>query len=759
MADPPAPPERPAGAALNPAQAEAVAHPGGPLIVFAGAGSGKTRVITYRIANLVATRRVPPYRILAVTFTNKAAQEMKHRLDGLLGAGVARDLWMGTFHAVCHRLLRRYHEEAGLVSGFVIYDETDQKAVMRRTMEELDLDEKRHAPQKILGRIHREKQQARGPGEMAVKTPYDDVVRRCFEIYQRRLGEAGAVDFEDLLLAVLRLAEDGEGPAGAQLRARFEHVLVDEFQDVNHVQYRLVRAFGDHSRNICVVGDDDQSIYRWRGADVRNIRGFVADYPDAKLVKLEENYRSSANIVGAALGVIRPARRRQPKELWTANRAGEPVTVVAAQGERDEAGWVVEQIERRIARGTSPREMAVFYRVHAQSRVLEEAMRAAGLPYQIIGGQKFFERAEVKDLLAYLRVVANPRSDVDLLRIINVPPRKIGAKSIEHLLALAGERRCSVYEAIAPLCERGGVPPAAARSLSALRAMFEELRREAATGSVRDLAERVLETSGYAAALHAQDSAEGDARLDNLHELLGSMLEYEQEQAEADEPATLVGYLSRVSLVADVDALQDAPRLAMMTVHAAKGLEFDVVFVTGMEEDLFPLRSMSADEDDFAEQLEEERRLCYVALTRARRELFVTHTVLRTIYGQIRYNEPSRFLEDLPAKHVRAVSTETLGRPPGSWGAPRERAGPRPALRPDPAGSGARGERYVEREPDADAPAAAAFGVGARVRHARFGVGVVQRLELRAGGGEATATVAFPGTMPKRIKVSFLAPA
>ncbi len=641
---------------LNPPQEKAVLHAEGPLIVFAGAGSGKTRVITYRIANLVRQHRVPPWSILAVTFTNKAAGEMRARLQRILGPEQTKQLWIGTFHAVCVRLLRRYHERAGLGPAFVIYDDADQKAVMKRVLKELDLDDRRYPPAQMLARIHHEKQEGRGPDEMAASDYAGEIAQRCFVEYQRRLGEANAVDFEDLLLHGLRVAES-DSEEGEHLRGRFRHVLVDEFQDTNLVQYRFVRALSRARRNICVVGDDDQSIYRWRGADIRNIRGFTSDYPDATLIKLEQNYRSTGNVVRAALGVIRPSRERQPKELWTANEDGDPVSVVHCASERDEAQYVVDGVRAALGAGVSARELAVFYRVHAQSRVLEEAMRGDGVPYQIVGGTKFFERAEVKDLLAYLRLVVNPKSDVDLLRIINVPARKIGGKTIERLLATAAGLGVTAFEAIPNACRAPDVSKAARHSLMGFYDMIQSFVRAAPTAPPRELAEQLLTESGYAESLQAQDTAEADARLDNIKELFGSIGEYEEDAANAGEEATLAEYLARITLQADADTLEDVPRVPMMTVHAAKGLEFDSVWLTGLEEQLFPLRGQDPEERD---ELEEERRLAYVAITRAKKRLFVTHTNQRTIYGRLRYNQASRFLADLPPAAQQRAATRAF---------------------------------------------------------------------------------------------------
>jgi DNA helicase II / ATP-dependent DNA helicase PcrA len=782
---PPEPNARSAAAALeelNEPQARAAGHVDGPLLVFAGAGSGKTRVITYRIANLVAVVRVPPYRVLAVTFTNKAAGEMRHRLQGLIGEEVTRDLWVGTFHAVCVRLLRRYHEAAGLERSFVIYDDSDQRAVMARVLKELDLDDRRYPPRQLLARIHREKQEARGPDDFRPEGYVDDVVGKCFHAYQRHLKDANAVDFEDIILRIVQIVEDRESPVAAELRRRFRHVLVDEFQDVNMAQYRLVRAFAGESQNLCVVGDDDQSIYRWRGADVRNIRNFRRDFPAATVVKLEQNYRSTGNIVRGALGVIRPAKDREPKELWTARQEGEPILVVAAENERDEAAWVVDRIKTLIGRGVSPRDVAVFYRVHAQSRVIEEVMRAERVPYQIIGGTKFFDRAEVKSLLAYLRVISNPRSDVDLDRIINVPPRKIGATTVERLRAKADERRTSLYDAIEPLCESGEVGTAAKKSLLAFRDLLQRLMGEARTASPRILAEEVLEQTGFGKALEQEDSAESDARIQNLQELLGSIAEYEMEMAAAGEEGTLAGYLERVTLASDADQLADTPKVPMMTVHAAKGLEFHAVFVTGMEEEVFPFRGLDPKQ---ADELEEERRLAYVALTRARELLYLTHTQRRMIFGTTRYGIPSRFVADLPKSILRPITTDSARQMFGGFERRVDRAGPtfqrsrepwshpfnepgegssRPAafraqssgLRPrndaPPPPLRSPGERYVEHDAT-DEGEGGVIRAGARVRHEKFGAGTVVSVDH---GDDPIATVRFSGRGEKRIKLSFL---
>jgi DNA helicase-2/ATP-dependent DNA helicase PcrA len=773
---PPDEPEPPAPLPddLNEPQLQAVAHVDGPLLIFAGAGSGKTRVIVYRIANLVAVHRVPPYKILAVTFTNKAAGEMKRRLEGLIGPDVAKDLWVGTFHAVCVRLLRRYHDAAGLGRSFVIYDDGDQRTVMNRVIKELELDDKRFPPRQVLGRIHHAKQEGKGPEDVEREGGFmGNVLAKCFEAYERHLKAANAVDFDDLLLHVLRIVEDPKSLPGDEIRARFRHVLVDEFQDVNQVQYRLVRALSAGTQNLCVVGDDDQSIYRWRGADVRIVRGFRRDFPDATIVKLEQNYRSTSNIVKAALGVIKPAADREPKELWTANKDGDPIAVVACENEHDEAAFVVERIRELVHKGVSPRDVAVFYRIHAQSRVLEEVMRAERVPYQIIGGMRFFERAEIKDCLSYLRVVANPKSDVDVLRIINNPPRKIGESTIEKLVEAADMRHVSLYEALGPLADGGALASQARNAILRFRDLLQALMALAADASPSELAAAVIERTGYAAMLEADDSAEAETRLQNLSELVGGIQAYEDEAAAEGEEGSLNGYLERVTLSSDVDALEDAPRVAMMTVHAAKGLEFEAVFLTGMEEELFPFQSADPKR---GEDFEEERRLAYVAVTRARRKLTITYAGRRTIFGNMRYGLASRFIGDLPKAALRHDMTASqkihrggraeaslgglggLGaRARAAWSHPQERAaatmrdharaaaGAAPAREP--------GERYVEH--DGDDGGRGGIEVGARVEHRTFGVGVVQGVDP---GADPVVTVKFSGYAPKRIKAQFLKP-
>jgi len=761
-------------AELNSPQADAVAHTSGPLLVFAGAGSGKTRVITYRIANLVACARVPPHRILAVTFTNKAAGEMRDRLGRLLGDELARELWVGTFHATSAKLLRRHGEALGLPKNFVIYDTDDQKAVVNRALRALDLDEKRYPPRQCLARIHKEKQELRGPDEMEDGDPW---IVKIYRAYDEQLRAANAVDFEDLIGLMVRLLEENPAGAGDALRRRFDYLLVDEFQDTNAAQYRFLKAFVRDHRNLCVVGDDDQSIYRWRGADVRNIRGFKHDFPDAHVVKLEQNYRSTARIVRAALGVIERSRERVPKDLWTANAAGAPIDLVATRDERDEAAHVVATIQEARARGVDPKEIAVFYRVHAQSRVIEEVLRAANVPYQIVGGTKFYERAEIKNALAYLRVLTNPASDVDLLRVINTPARGIGATSLERLVAFADAERVSLSTALGQLAEPRGVGAARAKAvglgtaagkLASFHEMMAGLRAKVGAERPSDLLGEVLERTGYLIALRAENTAESEARLENLAELKSSLFDYEQEAAAAGEPASLEGYLERVSLQSDVDGMKDASRVTLMTVHGAKGLEFELVLLTGMEQDMFPYRGMNPSGDH---EVEEERRLAYVAITRARSRLVITHADTRQIFGTTRLGGPSPFLAEMPADTVAVKATagrsasavgrfidrdDAYGQARRPWQHPQataRHAPAAPAVEP--------GERYVDREFFADSGSGAEEGGvglhrGARVVHAQFGEGEVRSV---VQASEPAVVVAFPGRGEKKILARFLRPA
>jgi len=773
---------------LNEPQIEAVEHVNGPLLVFAGAGSGKTRVITFRIANLVANHQVPPYRILAVTFTNKAAGEMRERLDRLLGHDLARDLWVGTFHAVCARLIRRHHAAVGLTKSFVIYDDADQKGVVNRIVKEMELDDRRYPPRVLLSTIHKHKQEGNTPADVERNSYVDDVVVKVFEAYEKQLRACNACDFDDLLLHVLRLVELPEGEseaaeAGRSIRAQFRHVLVDEFQDTNAVQYRLVSAMVRDHGNLAVVGDDDQSIYRWRGADVRNIRGFSRDFPAARVVRLEQNYRSTARIVRAALAVIQPSKQRVPKALWTQNSDGGMVEVRAASDERDEAAQVARIVQTLLTEeGWTRREIAILYRTHAQSRVLEEAMRASRVPYKIVGGLKFFDRAEVKDLLAYLRIVSNPQSDVDMLRVINVPARGIGGTTVERLQATATTNSHSILETVRRVANGeldAGVGTGPRKKIQTFVQIIGTLAREDAAGLLpSELAEKALEVTGYQSALEAEDTEESDTRLQNLYELVGSIRDYEEAARAEGTTPSISGFLEKTALVTAGDENRGkrekgAPKptspddvVTLMTVHAAKGLEFRGVLITGLEDELFPYKGFRAGSEDDApvsltmlsaeeEDLEEERRLAYVAITRAKEKLTLFYATQRTLFGQTRYNRPSRFLRDLPQDVVDHIANArrdipirqgwgSAPPPSTSFSANRPRTPFQHPMAP-PAGkeparvSIAEGERYVVLDPDTEGGDVRRGGV---VRHKRFGEGSV--LDI-VEGAEPKVVAEFPG--------------
>jgi len=554
---------------LNSRQREAVVHEGGPLVVFAGAGSGKTRVITFRIAHLITTHDAAPWRILAVTFTNKAAGEMRERLLGLLGEQGAA-VQVGTFHATCARLLRRHGESFGLSKDFTIYDDQDQLALVKRVLRDLGLDEKRYQPKAMAGRINRAKQEVQGPADIETPDTYSEVVRRVYTTYEERLQQAHALDFGDLIYRTVRALESDESFREAVV-GRFSHVLVDEFQDTNHAQFRLVQLLSEGHRNLCVVGDDDQSIYRWRGADRRNILDFRASFPDATLVKLEQNYRSTQRILRAANAVIVRNTDREPKELWTDNPEGDAILVVRTMDERDEARLVRRGVRELISQGHRLCDVAVFYRTHAQSRVIEESLRSANISYRIVGGMRFYDRAEVKDLLAYLRVMINPADDMSLLRIINTPSRGIGKTTITRLLDSAAEQTRTLSDLLDDELTLAQFGSAARKRLSAFAGLMSGLR-------LGEIGAELVNQSGYAEMLKHDDTPEADARFQNIQELVASMDEFEREHTES----TLADFLENVTLHTSADEAAGGDRVTLMTVHAAKGLEFPVVMVTGL---------------------------------------------------------------------------------------------------------------------------------------------------------------------------------
>ncbi|WP_217915851.1 ATP-dependent helicase [Miltoncostaea marina] len=690
---------------LNPPQREAVLHGEGPLLVLAGAGSGKTRVLTHRVARLIGEAGVRPEAILAITFTNKAAGEMRERIGRLVGPR-ARAIWASTFHSACVRILRVEAPAAGYARDFSIYDADDQLRLIRRCLVEEEIDPKRTPPRAVQARISDAKSLLQGPEEMAAMAGSfaDEVVARVYRRYAEALRANGAMDFDDLLMVTAQLLEE-DAAVRARWQSRFEHVLVDEYQDTNHAQYRLVRVLAEPQRNVVAVGDDDQGIYSWRGADVRNILDFERDYPDAHVVALEQNYRSTGTILRAANAVVERNPHRHPKRLWTDLGDGEPITVMACRDEHEEARVVAAEIDRAVGRGASLSEVAVFYRTNAQSRAIEDQLVRRAVPYAVVGGPRFYERAEVRDLLAYLRVVANPADGVSLARMLGAPKRGLGPGCVAKLEAFAAARETPVSEGVLRPDEVPGLPPGQRATLAATGALLADVRQRAEAGAPLDrILEEVLERSGLRDALEREGTFEAQGRIENLEEMVRVAAEYDA----SEEQATLAGFLEGIALQADADLVdQSTGAVTLMTIHNAKGLEFDTVLITGLEEGLFPhIRS------DTREALEEERRLFYVGLTRARRHLMLTHADSRAMHGGRDYRLPSRFLGELPA--------DALREPAGGRRSRGHLAG-----MPADGGGGWRSGPPAPRVP--------ALATGDSVLHATFGEGVVTAIE---SGGE-----------------------
>jgi DNA helicase-2/ATP-dependent DNA helicase PcrA len=694
-------------AGLNPSQREAVTLPDGPALVIAGAGSGKTRVLTSRIGYLLAEGRARPHEVLAITFTNRAAAEMRERVDQLVGA--SRGMWVMTFHAACGRILRREADRLGYRSNFTIYDQADQVRVVRACLEELGRDPKRFPPRGIHSRISSEKNRLVSATQFRenIGNFFEQVVADVFELYERRLHASNAMDFDDLLVRSVELLESFDD-VRERWQGAFNQLLVDEYQDTNHAQYRIVRLLSDAHRNVFVVGDVDQAIYTWRGADIRNILDFERDFPDARVVRLEQNYRSSQRILDAANAVIENNAGRIEKRLWSDLGAGEPIRVIEAEDEHDEARIVAARIGGLLEGGASASDIAVFYRTNAQSRVLEDLLVRHGVPYQVIGGPRFYERAEIKDAMAYLSVLDNPTDEINLRRIINQPRRGIGDASVDRLAATAGFGGRSLWNALEDP-EAAGLATASARSVRAFRGLMDDLRDRAVELPVGDLLELLLERTGVIELLQAERTIEATGRIENLQELVGVAREY---VARSEEPS-LAGFLQEVSLTADADALaadeNGSGRVTLMTLHNAKGLEFDAVFVIGMEQNLFP-HARSIEEAN----IEEERRLCYVAITRARRELALVYARQRTLFGARGFNAPSQFIAEIPENLI-----ELERRPPAFGSTSRGSGGGSGGWQPSSAGATTQLQGIAPRD---DAPQ---LSVGDNVVHDQLGEGVV----------------------------------
>ncbi|MEU8503489.1 DNA helicase PcrA [Streptomyces brevispora] len=737
---------------LNTEQRAAVVHAGSPLLIVAGAGSGKTRVLTHRIAHLLAERGVHPGQILAITFTNKAAGEMKERVEQLVGPR-ANAMWVMTFHSACVRILRRESKKLGFTSSFSIYDAADSKRLMALVCRDLDLDPKRFPPKSFTAKVSNLKNELIDEETFAGQAAdgFEKTVAQAYALYQSRLREANALDFDDIIMTTVHLLQAFPDVA-EHYRRRFRHVMVDEYQDTNHAQYTLVRELvgpagaDDAPAELCVVGDADQSIYAFRGATIRNILQFEEDYPNATTILLEQNYRSTQTILSAANAVIERNESRRPKNLWTNAGSGARITGYVADTEHDEAQFVADEIDRLTDAGDARAgDVAIFYRTNAQSRVFEEIFIRVGLPYKVVGGVRFYERKEVRDVLAYLRVLANPEDTVPLRRILNVPKRGIGDRAEAMIDALSLRERITFPQALRRVDEAYGMAARSANAVKRFNTLMEELRTIVESGAGPAVVlEAVMERTGYLAELQASTDPQDETRIENLQELAAVALEFEQERGEEEGAGTLPEFLERVALVADSDQIPDEDTdgsgvVTLMTLHTAKGLEFPVVFLTGMEDGVFPhMRALGQ-----VKELEEERRLAYVGITRARERLYLTRAAMRSAWGQPSYNPPSRFLEEIPEQHLEWKRKGPMAAPAGptsgitsSLSASRARSGP----------SGFATRRTSDRP-------TITLVVGDRVTHDQFGLGTVTAVE--GIGDQAKVTVDFGDERPKKLLLRY----
>ncbi|MFJ8714842.1 DNA helicase PcrA [Streptomyces violaceus] len=748
---------------LNDNQRAAVVHSGSPLLIVAGAGSGKTRVLTHRIAHLLAERDVHPGQILAITFTNKAAGEMKERVEQLVGPR-ANAMWVMTFHSACVRILRRESKKLGFTSSFSIYDAADSKRLMALVCRDLDLDPKRFPPKSFSAKISNLKNELIDEEDFAAQAAdgFEKTLAQAYAMYQSRLREANALDFDDLIMTTVNLLRAFPDVAEHYHR-RFRHVLVDEYQDTNHAQYALVRELVGTSEHpvdvppsaddlppaeLCVVGDADQSIYAFRGATIRNILQFEEDYTDATTILLEQNYRSTQTILSAANAVIERNESRRPKNLWTNAGTGAQITGYVADTEHDEAQFVADEIDRLTDAGEAKAgDVAVFYRTNAQSRVFEEIFIRVGLPYKVVGGVRFYERKEVRDVLAYLRVLANPEDSVPLRRILNVPKRGIGDRAEAMIDALSQREKISFPQALKRVDEAYGMAARSTNAVKRFNTLMEDLRTVVESGAgPATVLEAILERTGYLAELQASTDPQDETRIENLQELAAVAMEFEQERGE-EEQRTLADFLEQVALVADSDQIPDEEDgdgvITLMTLHTAKGLEFPVVFLTGMEDGVFPhMRALGQ-----TKELEEERRLAYVGITRARERLYLTRSTLRSAWGQPSYNPPSRFLEEIPPTHLEWKRTGATA--PASSGPVSAVAASLSSSRSRSSASGASGfaTRRTSEKP------VVSLAVGDRVTHDQFGLGTV--VAVKGTGGNAEATIDFGDTNPKRLLLRY----
>lgn len=773
---------------LNPRQREAVQATDGPLLIMAGAGSGKTRVLTHRIAYLIEKKRVAPWSILAITFTNKAAREMQDRVAALVGPG-GQDIWVSTFHSMCVRILRKDIGRIGYSSSFTILDSADQLSVIRNVMKDRNIDTKKFEPKAIQAKISSAKNELLTPDRYEQKAGdyFDQIAANVYRAYQKRLKSNNSLDFDDLIMITTQLFK--EVPEVLEFyQNKFRYIHVDEYQDTNRAQYMLCRMLSDKHHNICVVGDSDQSIYRWRGADIANILNFEKDYPEARTILLEQNYRSSSNILNAANAVIKQNTGRKPKKLWTDKGEGSPITVYQAASEHEEGYFVTGEIRKNKQAGRKFADHAILYRTNAQSRVIEEILIKSDIPYQIVGGIKFYDRKEIKDLLAYLRLISNPDDDVSLIRIINVPKRGIGDTTLAKVSSEAARRGESMY---AVLADPDGIDVAGKTraALTDFHELIDNLARMVDYLSVTELTEKMLEFIGYREELERENTLESKSRLENIDEFLSVTMDFERRNDEK----SLVAFLTDLALIADIDSMdrkdaaQDAKdAVVLMTMHSAKGLEFPVVFIIGMEEGVFPHSRAFMDNDE----LEEERRLAYVGITRAEEQLFLTCARMRTLFGQTKANAPSRFLQEVPDAVITVASPggrpargsfgagsgRSYGSDPGAAGGFGFRPGASASRSGSPAGSAgsrsgsggssapAGGVRVTTAADAARAGAAAAgaasagggqsFAAGDKVSHAKWGEGTV--VSVKGTGNDMELQIAFPAPVGvKRLLAAF----
>lgn len=735
-------------AGLNPKQKEAVLHTEGPLLIMAGAGSGKTRVLTHRIAYLIEEKNVNPWNILAITFTNKAAREMKERVNGILGQG-GEDVWVSTFHSMCVRILRRDVDAIGYDRNFTILDGSDQLTLMKRILKDLNIDPKKYDPRSILGSISNAKNELLTPETYAERQGsfFEEIVARCYDAYQKALRNNQSMDFDDLIMNTIRLFEENENVL-TYYQNKFHYLHVDEYQDTNHAQYTLVNMLAARFRNLCVVGDADQSIYGWRGADMQNILDFEKDYNDAVVILLEQNYRSTKSILDAANQVIKNNSNRRDKNLWTDNQAGDQITYYRADSERDEAQFIVSRIKEEIqANNRSYNDFAVLYRTNAQSRVIEDTLVKSNVPYTMVGGHKFYDRKEIKDIIAYLNIINNPRDGVSFERIINTPKRGIGAASVEKLRNFAQMHDWSMVEA-AQNVDLANISGKAGRMIGEFGAMITQFQEMIAYLPVTDLVDQVLERTGYLDELKNQRTLEAESRLENLEEFRSVTQEFDkrnaaqaEEDAEAPEEKLAV-FLNDLALVSDLDDYQEeSAQVTLMTLHAAKGLEFPIVFLIGMEEKIFPLSRSLMEESE----LEEERRLAYVGITRAEESLYLTNAFSRTLYGKTQYNQPSRFVAEIDESLLNPIGIQ-----------PQQKAVVFNSTNSYQNTMKAK-YQHATREPMTNKTASGGenenWNPGDKVQHKKWGTGTV--VKVSGSSKDVELDIAFPQQGVKRLLAAF----